>query len=262
MKTQSVRSLQRALTLLEELAKSRHGLTLSELARKLRLPKSTTHCLLLTLERCGYLHRGEQSDRFMFGLKLFGLANMAPLGINLREEARPHLRALMDLTRLTVHMAIMDRSEVVLVEKIEPLGPLRVATWVGKRMDAHCTGVGKAIIANFTEEELDRLLKEHGLPRHNENTIVSPKRLKNHLAEIRKLGYSVEDEEDEIGARCIGAPLVDSRGKVLGAISVCGTTEEITPTNLSFLSQRVMQTASAISQRLCFTQGEHTIDGQ
>lgn len=252
IKTHSVPAVERTLTLLEILARSKRGLALSDIARNLRLPKSSTHCLLLTLERRGYLHRHEHTRRYLFGLKLFSLANMALAGIELREQAAPFLKALMEATGLTVHMAILERDEVVLVDKVEPPGLFKLATWIGKRMDAHCTGVGKALIAYLREADLDHLIKEHRLPRHNENTVASTRKLKEEVTRIRKLGYSVDNEEDEIGLRCIGAPVFDSVGQVVAAISIAGTTSQITEQNLSALAEKAKQAASAISQQIGF----------
>lgn len=252
MRTRSAPAVERALTLLEVLAESRRGYTLSELVRLLRLPKSTTHCLLLTLERRGYLHRNEQTGRYMFGLKVLDLANMALSRIELRERAAPHLHALMQETGLTVHMAVLDRGEAVLVEKVEPPGLLRLATWIGKRMDMHCTGVGKALLAYLPEREVERLIRERGLPCHNENTIASPKRLREELARIRERGYSFDDEEDEIGLRCLGAPIFDHTGRVVASISVAGTIAQITRENMGVLAEAVKRTAAAISQQLGF----------
>jgi DNA-binding IclR family transcriptional regulator len=252
LKTQSVPSVERALAILEMLAESGKGLTLSQLVQRLGLPKSSTHCLLLTLERRGYLYHGDHTGRYMFGLKLFSLANMALVGIKLREQARPFLTALMERTRLTVHMAILERNEAVLVEKVEPPGILKLATWIGKRMDAHCTSLGKALIAHLPTPELDRLIREHGLPRHNEKTIASSRRLKEDLAQVRKLGYAVDNEEDEIGLRCVGCPIFDHAGGVIAAISVSGTLSQIAPEGTTLIAQDVRRTALAISRELGF----------
>jgi DNA-binding IclR family transcriptional regulator len=251
-KTRSVPALERAITILETLATSKRGLAASEIVRNLHLPKSTTHTLLLTLERRGYLHYNDQTHRYFFGVKLFSLANMVLGGIELRDRAAPMLKALMEICGLTVHMAILDVHDVVLVSKVEPPGLIKLATWIGKRMDAHCTGVGKALIAYLPDSKLDVLTAEHRLPRHNENTIASVRKLKLQLAEIRKLGYSLDDEEDELGLRCIGCPVFDHAGKVAAAISISGTVSQITPENLTKLAQKVKQTASTISQHLGF----------
>lgn len=250
IKTPTVSSVERTLRILELLAASRAGLTLPQISRQLNLPKSSTHCLLLTLERCGYLTCNKTTRRFVFGLKLFSLANMALGGIKLREQARPFLNSLMNETGLTVHMGILDQGEVVLVEKIGRAGMPKLATWLGKRMDLHCTGVGKAILAHLPEEEVRSVISSHGLPRHNENTIASVRRLREAIAETQRLGYALDDEEDEIGARCIGAPIFDAAGKVIAAVSVAGTVEEITPENLSLYARLVKQAAAVVSKTL------------
>jgi DNA-binding IclR family transcriptional regulator len=251
-KTQSVPALERALTILEMLAKSKRGLAISELVRNLQLPKSTAHTILITLERRGYLHRNEQTHRYLFGLKFFSLANMVLSANELRDQAAPMLRSLMGACGLTVHLAILDQRDVVLVDKVDPPGLIKLATWIGKRMDPHCTGVGKALIAYLPESELDLLIAEHRLPRHNEETIVSVRKLKAQLTEIRRLGYALDDEEDEVGLRCIGCPVFDGAGKVVAAVSVSGTISQITAENLSALVHKVKRTASWISQHLGF----------
>lgn len=250
LKTRSVPGVERALTVLEVLARSKRGLALSDLARNLHLPKSSTHCLLLTLERCGYLRRHENTRRYLFDVKLFRLANMALSGIELREHSGPFLRLLMKGTGLPVHIAILERDEVVIVDKVEPPGAPKLATWVGKRMDPHCTGVGKALIAYLPEDDLCRLIKERRLPRHNENTIASTKKLREELARIRKLGYAVDNEEDEIGLRCIGSPVFDATGHVAASISIAGTISQITEQNWPALAEKVKQTALAISRQI------------
>jgi DNA-binding IclR family transcriptional regulator len=208
--------------------------------------------LLLTLERRGYLHHNTRTHRYLFGVKFFSLANMVLAGIELRDQAAPMLRALMGNIGLTVHMAILEQYDVVLINKVEPTSLIKLATWIGKRMDAHCTGVGKVLLAYLSDAELDLLIKEHGLSRHNENTIVSVIKLKAQLAEVRKLGYSFENEEDEIGLLCIGCPVFDNTGKVAAAISISGTAPQITQENFPKLIEKVKQTASTISHHLGF----------
>jgi DNA-binding IclR family transcriptional regulator len=245
--TPSVPSVERSLAILEMISKARSGLTLPELSRRLGLPKSSTHCLLLTLERCGYLTRSGRSHRYMFGLKLFSLANMAIYGIRLRDQARPVLEALALQTRLTVHMAIPDHDEALIIEKIEPLGGvLQQATWLGKRLDLHCSAVGKALLAYLPEKELKDWVTNRRLPRHNDNTITSIRRLQQDLAETKRRGYSVESEEDEIGMCCIGAPVLDESGEAIAAVSVAGTTEQIKLEDISALGKLVGEKAAEI----------------
>jgi DNA-binding IclR family transcriptional regulator len=250
LKTSSVPALEKGMSLLEMLAESKRGLTLSELVRKTKLPKSTIHCLVLTLERQGYLRECPRTRRFLFSSKLFHLANRASTQVEIRQTATRHLYDLMLETNLTVHLAVMEQDQVVLIEKVEPPGVLKVANWIGRRMDIHCTGLGKALIAHLDDTELDRLMKECQLPRHNEHTIISPKALRSHLAEIRKLKYALDDEEDELGLRCVGAPIFDHAGKVLAAVSICGSTCRIHANNLSTLAHKLNRTATEISRNL------------
>ena len=111
-------------------------------------------------------------------------------------------------------------------------------------------GCGKALIAFLPEGELNYLIREHGLPRHNEKTITSSMRLKEELARVRRLGYAFDDEEDEIGLRCIGAPVFEQAGKAVASVSVAGTVRQIHPRNRRLIAEQVQQTASAISREL------------
>lgn len=250
LKTPSVPALERAISILELLAGSRNGLPLADLARQMHLPKSSVHCLLITLERHGYLHRNARTNRYLFGMGLVNLANTALGGLELREHAARFLHDLAQRIGLTVHLAILKQNEAVLIDKIEPLGTRKLATWLGKRMDVHCTGVGKALIAFLPEHELDQLIRETGLPRHNDNTLVSPKKLKEELARVRVAGFSIDDEEDEIGNRCIGAPVFKAAGQVVAAISISGLISQITEENSSALAGQLRQTALELSRSL------------
>ncbi|HEX8984879.1 MAG TPA: IclR family transcriptional regulator [Bryobacteraceae bacterium] len=259
-KTQSVPALERALLILEYLAKSRHGATLSQLSRKLELPKSTSHALLLTFERCGYVHREEQTGRYRLGTRLYALANMALSGISLRDQAAPFLQKLMRDTGLTVHLAILEQGEAVLIDRVEPPGVPHVSTWVGKRMGLHCTALGKALIAHLPEAQVEDMVRRQGLLRHNENTIASLKRLRQACELVQQSGYAIDDEEEEIGVRCIGTPVINGHGDVVAAISVSGNTTQVE--NVAALAVRVKETALAISHHLGLTEGEREEPGE
>ena len=249
-KTHSVPAVERAVSMLEMIAKSKGGLTVSQLARSLGFPKSSVHRIVLTFERARILCLDKDSGRYRLGLRLFGLANMALNGINLREQAAPILNHLMERIGLTVHMAVFEHDEAVLIEKVQPPGLLKLATWVGKRVDLHCTALGKVLLAYRPEWEIDDLVKKHGLLRHNDNTIGSAKKLKENLALVTKLGYAIDDEEEEIGIRCLGVPIFDSQIKVAAAISVSGTADQINPESFGTLAEQLKRAAQAISEQL------------
>lgn len=251
-RTPSVPAVQRAFLILDFLARCRRGATVSQLTRALHLPKSTSHALLLTLERCGYAQRDPHGGRYRLGLRLYGLANIALGGISLREQAAPFLRRLAEETRSTAHMAVLEEGEAILIEKTAPVGtPVpKISTWEGKRMGLHCTALGKALLAHVAESEMEKLVKKQGLLRHNENTVVSLSKLKVQCASIRQVGYSIDDEEEEIGVRCVGAPVFDGSPKVVAAISITGTTSQLT--EISPFAVMVKKAAMAMSAHMGF----------
>jgi len=250
IKTQTVPSLDKALGILELLTRSRVGLTLPELTEQSRWAKSSVHYLLVTLERRGYLHRNQRTSRYLLGEKVFSLANWSLNGLSVRERAVPLMSALRMRTGLTVHVAVLEQNEDVLISKQEAVSGVRLATWVGKRMDLHCTGLGKAFIAFLPQSATDSIIREHGLSRHNENTISSPRRLREDLEGVVRRGYALDDEEDELGTRCIGVPIFGPQKLPLATISLAGTVSQIVPENLTRLIGDLKAVASAIGS-LC-----------
>jgi DNA-binding IclR family transcriptional regulator len=246
----AVPSVERALALLECLADLKHGLSVSEISRRFSLPKSSVHLIAATLERKGYLRKSMQTGKYKLGLRLVSLSRLALEGLDLPAEARPLLQSLMRRTGLTVHMGVLSGSEAVLIEKVEAPGMIKLATWVGRRMDVHCTGIGKALIACLPEQEFNRFIAAHELARHNARTIVSPALLKQELARVREQGYSVDDEEDEIGLRCVGTPVFGREGQVVAAVSVAGTKYQMPLNRVPSLARILKQTAEGISALL------------
>lgn len=249
-KSSPVPAIERALMLLEFLAQSKSGFSTSEISRRLGLPKSSTYLIVETLEKRGFLQKNRQNGRYYLGLKLIALSRHAIENLDLREEAKPFLRSLMQETQLVVHMAVLDGAEAMLIDKMEALGTGRQTSFVGRRLDVHSTGVGKALVAYISEEELALIARQKGFPRRNDNTITTLAALRRELAQVRSLGYSLDNEEDEIGERCIGAPVFDRNSTVVAAISVAGTLNQIPDERIPDLANAVKRTAAQISSHL------------
>jgi DNA-binding IclR family transcriptional regulator len=245
-----VPALERGIAILEVLGRSRAGLSLSQLTRQLSLPKSSVHCLLRTLEATGYLYRESASGKYRVSLRICELARQALNGMSLREQSRPFLRVLAEQTGLTVHMAVLEQGSCVLIEKVTPPGAVRTATWVGKQLGLHCTAIGKALIAYLSDAEVARLVMEHGLIRYNDNTIRSVRQLNKELEGVRQRGYSVDDEEEEIGVRCIGAPVFNGTAEVVASLSIAGPTTQIDDEALRRLAGLVVSTAHRIEDQI------------
>ncbi len=245
-----VPSLERALTALELLAEAKDGLSISEVSRRVGCPKSSMHLILCTLERRGYLKRDSHSGRFRLGLKLAGLSHLALQGLELRRRAKPSLHWLARRTGLNIHLAVLERDEAIIVDKVEAPGAAPLASWVGRRFEPHCTGVGKALLAFQPAEVVNRLLRPGRLTRHNPRTIVSVRKLQQELAQVRAQGYAVDDQEDEVGVRCIGAPIFDGCGNVVAALSAAGTVAEIPDHRVPNIAALVCQAAAKLSADL------------
>jgi len=249
-----VPSVDRVLAVLELLARSRRGFSISEISRSLSLPKSSTYLTLSTLAHRGYLQKNPQTGKYYFGLKLVSLSRSVLENLDLREEAKQLLISLMKETALTVHLAVLERNEAVIIDRVEPSGTTKMADWIGRGLDVNCSGVGKALIAFLPENEFNQQISAKAWAKHNENTIVSIRALKRELAKVRESGYALDDEEDEIGVRCIGAPIFGKKERVVAAISVAGTTSEIPIERVPTLAGMVKKVAANISSHLAYVE--------
>jgi IclR family acetate operon transcriptional repressor len=249
LKTPSLPSVMRAIEVLERITASPGGLTLTQFTRELGYPRSSTHCLLVTLERAGYLRRLSGRAAYLPGPRLSDLCLRAFPDAGLSRVANPFLLGLMWQTGLVVHMAVLATGQVILIAQVAPPG-FPLATWVGQRMDWHCTALGKAIAAFGPAERIQTLIKAHSLARHNENTIVSTRRLVNELVLTQERGYAVDDEENIVGIRCLAVPVRGAGCEPLAAISVMGTTGEISEETWPKLVKALTAAAGRISLRL------------
>jgi DNA-binding IclR family transcriptional regulator len=256
-RTYLVPSTMRTMRVLEFLAHSKRGASVSNVSRNLALPKSSAFLLLKTLEQEGYLRRSVRSGKFYLGLRLVRLCRSALANLDLREVARPCLTNLMRQTGITVHLAVLEGNEAVIIDRISPPGSSAGADWVNRRLDVNCTGVGKALAAFLPEGQFEKLITARRFARHNDNTIVTVRGLKKELCKVREQGYALDDEEDEIGVRCVGVPILDSNQQSFAAISLAGTTELIPLDRVETLASSLKQTASEISFQLSSTHGEN-----
>lgn len=247
LKTPSLPSVPRALEVLEYIAASSGGMRLTQLARVLGYPRSTIHCLLLTLERAGYIQRTTIRGPYICGQRLLELSGKALAGSSLRVLAMPALRTLLQRTRLIVHVAMLERDQVTIIAQLAPHGA-RLMTSLGQRLEVHCTALGKAITAYLPEERLADILNARAFSPHNERTIVSHRRFNEELILSRKRGYAIDDEESTIGYRCLAAPILDPSGIPLAAVSVMGSTLQISPENAPLLSAELIRAAVRIAE--------------
>ncbi len=257
--TNLVQSIERVSQILDILGQNPQGISIRDLSKKVNLPKGTTHRLLSSLSYLGYVRQDAKTRNYFLGFKLVELGNILLSQIDLRKEAAPFLKDLAERTKETVHMVIFDRNEVVYIDKVEgednPSG-LRMASRIGLRNPAHSSAVGKVLLSHFSEEALNQFFKKKGLSKRTENTITDPAQLKEHLKMVRAQGYAIDDEENEKGVRCVGAPIFDEAGNAVAAISISGPAFRVTKKIAQeVLKKEVMETALKISQRLGYRGG-------
>ncbi|MDQ7850441.1 MAG: IclR family transcriptional regulator [Armatimonadota bacterium] len=248
-----VKSLNRAFTLLMALGQASRPLSVAELIVRTGLPRPTVYRLVHTLELNGAVVASD--GRYAIGPRVLWLAGRRLGQIELRAAGRPHLVELARRTGETAHLAVLEQGQVVYIDKVESGGPLRMASTVGAIMPAHCTALGKSMLAFLPPAQLQEVLRTHGLPRRTANTITDPARLLAELAAVRARGYAIDNVENEEGIRCVGAPIMDHRGQVAGAISVSGSVATITLERARReLSPLVREAAQHISRTLGWTQ--------
>jgi len=243
-------AVDRAMSLFELLAASQNGLTLSDLSRKLEIPKSTAHYLLHTLCTRGYVQREADGRHFSLGLRFGEMACWNSAEMNLRKQAMPFLRHVVARLNLTATLAVRRSAEAVIIEKVECNHDDGGGAWVGRHIDLHCTAQGKSLISRLSDEELEKLFADRELARFTAKTIPSINRLKSHLAEVRSQGYAVNDEEMVLGVRAVAAPIVDSLGSVLASITVRGSTIQIPRHGIARLGKEIAAASYEVSQRM------------
>src|ERR1700676_5122583 len=242
-----VQVLDRALAALAILAKSSSDCSLAELCPALKLHKSTVHRLMMVLEQHRLVVKNPDTGRYRLGLRLYELGSRAIDGLDLRGRARPYLDRLQDEFGETVFFCILDEGQVFYVEKVESQQSIRTACTVGSRATAYCTAVGKAMLAELPDAEVNDIVRRWGLKAITAKTITSAAALRTELKAIRSRGYAIDNEEKEPGLRCVSAAVRGHSGKLLAAISVSGPAFRITKERLPAIGQVVMRAAQDLS---------------
>jgi IclR family acetate operon transcriptional repressor len=245
---EAVRSLERAFELLEHLADADGELTLSELTEASGLPMPTIYRLMRTLANHGYV-RQQPSKRYALGPRLIRLGEGA--GRLLGAWARPALAHLVDKLGETANMAVLEGDDVVYVAQVPSRHSMRMFTEVGRRVRPHCTGVGKALLAQLPAETVQAIVSRTGMAAHTSHTITDPAVLAEELTLIRQQGYALDDEEQELGVRCVAVPLLGSPAPA--AISVSGPSGRMTRQVVADVAPFMRRTAERLAHDL--TQG-------
>jgi IclR family acetate operon transcriptional repressor len=248
--TAQVQSLTRGLNILEALGKAEGGLTLTDVSQRVALPPSTTHRLLATLEKMGYVHQAGELGRWYVGLQAFTVGSGFLASRDFVAQSHPYMRRLMEQAGETANLAILDGTEAVFIDQVQCRETMRTIVRLGSRVPLHASGVGKAIFATLADEQIDAIVKVKGLPRITEHTITAPETMWASLRVIRQRGWSFDDEEHLPGTRCVAAPIYDEHAESLGAISIAGPSARLPDARIKHLGPLVAHIAEEVTRKL------------
>jgi IclR family acetate operon transcriptional repressor len=246
-----VRAVDKALRILETLGKASEDLGLVELSRQLAIEKSTLHRLLGTLEARGFVRRDPISLRYSLGIRMLELGTAVTARSALARAAHPVLDRLALRSRHTVNLAVLDGDEILYVAKRESAEPLRLTVEVGRRLPAHCTALGKAMLAFRPAPEVRRLFgRRRRLRRFTPSTITDPHKLLRHLDEVRRTGVAVDREELIPGLRCLAAPVLDFTGHAVAAMSISAPAVTLGEERVAELRPMLVEAVAEVSKAL------------
>lgn len=241
-------TLVKGLALLEVVARAQRPLGVTELAAQLGIAKSHAHRLLQGLVELKYVQHDPLTRGYAASVRLWELGSSVLEGLDLRRIAQPHMEALLEQTRETVHLSVLDGAEVVYVHKIESNEPVRAYSQIGGRAPAHCVATGKALLAWLPPARLAEIAED--LERYTPHSIVEPAPFLAEMARVRKLGYAVNRGEWRESVGGIGAPIRDAQGRVVAAVGISGPIERLRPAQVRNLSGAVVAAAQGISAGL------------
>ena len=251
----SVQSVIRALEIIEVLAESRESLGITQITKTTGLSKTTTFRLVQTLVKAGYVRKNNGDNEYSLGMKFLKISSSILAKQDITSIARPFLRQLSIDTSEFVHLAILDGGEVLYIDKIDSSDhAIRIFSTIGNRSPLHCTGLGKVLMSELPDKDVEEIAREKGLTRYTENSITDLAELKKELESIRELGYGLDNMEHEIGIRCVAAPLYDRTKKIVAAISVTAPEIYMPDERIPELARVTRKVAREISYLLGYTE--------
>ena len=246
------------MAILNLLADAREGLSLGEVAERVEIHKSTAHRIIMNLEGQRMINRDPATGRYQLGLRLFELGSVAIAKFDIRERAREYLETLLRETQETVHLCVLDNGEVLYLDKIEPTRTVRLSSRIGLRNPAHCTAVGKAMMAWLSTAEVEQIVHKHGLRRFTSKTITTLAELRGELAKVREVGYAIDDEEHEDDVRCVAAVVRDHAGRPAAAMSIASPSFRIPLEKVPVFAKTICKATQALSREWGFTPNRET----
>lgn len=248
-------SVTTAIHLMKAFSEQEPELGISELAKRLKIAKSTVHRLATALLEEGLLEQNPDNGRYRLGIGLFSLGTQVRTRLDVAIEAKPFLHDLRNRTGENARLAILNRRNVVFIHDFESNDTVRLRSITGQFRPTHCTAEGLCLLAGLRQQEFDEFLT-HPLIARTPNSVVTPEDLIERIKRVKRVNYSVEDEECDLGTRCIAAPIRQADGRIIAAIGMAGPRLRIKKRDFPSLAEVVMDTAQKLSDRLGYEPGQ------
>jgi IclR family transcriptional regulator, KDG regulon repressor len=243
-------TLARGLIILEKLSEAPDGLGITELAETFHVDKGNMSRVMQTLSNYGFAEKDERTRKYILGPQVVRLSRTVLTRMPLRETAKPFLQKLVDQTGECAHLAILTRGEALYIDQAESPSALRVTTGVGTLAPLHCTALGKILVA-FSGAPLPEILQSYTM-----RTITDLPTLRYHIEQVKNQGYAMDDEEYNLGVRCIAVPVFDYRDRCVAAIGISGPTSRLPLETIANVVKIVQDVGQTLSSRLSFKPAE------
>lgn len=247
--SKSVHAVERALDVLLCFSRDEPVLSLTRIAERLDMPKSTIHRYLATLEAARFVRRDEATGSYHLGYRFIEMASLVLQEADLEQWIQPHLERLSAECGETVDLAVLDGAEVVYLQVIESSRRVKIAATVGQRLPAFCTASGKAFLAYMPDEQVHRILSQ-GMPRYTDSTRVSLADLHQDLRITRERGFAISEQEYEKDINAVAAPILDANGCPVAVIAIAGPAYRLSHERMVGLGVSILATAEAIAREV------------
>lgn len=249
--SEKIVSVDRALDILILLYNKGKEMGVSEIGKYLELSKSTVHRTLATLEDKGFVHQNKENEKYWLGIKLYGMGLLVGERLSLADLFKPYTKQLFDEFKEVINVSILDTDSsngyksVVILKEVDNRKTLSINPNIGLSSDVHVSSVGKSLIAFTKGLDVEKL---KNLKKYTQNTITDVDDILEELEKIRQQGYAIDNEEQEVGLTCIGAPILGKDGNAIAAISISGPSSRMMQNDFDLKIQRLKETAAEINR--------------
>lgn len=244
-----VKSLYKALKILECFTEQEPELGITEISNELGLYKSNVHNIVTTFEKAGYIEKNLDNDKYRLGLKILELAHVMSSNISFRSAVLPYMQNIADQANEIVYFGIPNEGQVIYLDSAYPRNAIPSRSMLGRKAPMYCTAIGKAMLAYFHEDEILNILSSDA-QQFTPNTIVTPEGLLQEMEKTRERGYSIDNMEHEHGIKCVGIALHNRRGQLIAGLSISGPSLRLTEDKIQDFAKLLKENANLIKERL------------